>query len=133
MSTLRIAPDPSEGLTQRVAEEVRALMGRQRITQTRIAEVLDIPQSSVSSRLRGSTPFRLPELERLAELFGVHLAVLLGLPAPGPTPPDGTTPGGPERQVTRWYPQESTPVSDAPEHMRPPSCVPSPRTLRPAA
>lgn len=79
MSTLRVATEPGDdGLVQRVAEEVRALMARKRVTQTQIAEYLGIPQSSVSARLRGAVPFRLPELEQLAVLFDVDASVLLG-------------------------------------------------------
>lgn len=89
MSTLRVAPEPSKGITQRVAEEVRAQMARKNVTQVRLAQVLDLPQSSVSLRVRGKRPFALPELERLADLFEVHLAVLFGLPAPSPDRPDG--------------------------------------------
>lgn len=128
MSTLRIAPDPAEGLSQRVAEEVRALMARQRITQTRLAEVLDIPQSSVSARLRGTTPFKLPELEQLAALFGVHLAVLFGLPIPGPRRPDGDPVSG-DFEGTRRYQGELDQMRDLLANAEPKPPV----TLVPAA
>lgn len=55
-------------LRLRVAEEVRALMGRRRMSQAQLGAVLKISQVSVSERLRGKTPFTLDDLERLALL-----------------------------------------------------------------
>lgn len=60
-----------DSLTHRVASEIRAEMGRQSVTQTRIAEVLGISQPQVSLRLAGSISFSVPELERIAEALGV--------------------------------------------------------------
>jgi transcriptional regulator with XRE-family HTH domain len=86
MSTLRVVPTPA-GLVQQVAAEVRAYVARAQLSQHQLAEILGIPQSSVSRRLRGKTPFRVDELEKLAGVLGVHPAVFLGVNTPQPPPP----------------------------------------------
>ena len=78
-------PDPRPA-TERVSEEVRALMGRARINQTTVADWLGLTQSAVSARLRGDTEWKVSEIDVLARRFGVHPAVLLGGYAEGPHP-----------------------------------------------
>lgn len=79
------APSP---LTLRVAEEVRALMGRRRVSQMQLADVLGVAQTGVSKRLRGRIPFDANEIGVLAAFFGVAPAVLVGgAPAPRTTEP----------------------------------------------
>lgn len=83
-------------LTERVAEEVRALMGRHHVTQMDLCAVLRVSQTGVSKRLRGVTPFDANEIGVLAGYFGVSPAELLGIRvSPGPS---GGTP------VTSTYP-----------------------------
>lgn len=60
-----------------VAAEVRALMGRHRVSQTGLASVLGMSQSAMSRRLNGEQPFDLDELVKVARYFGVTLAGLL--------------------------------------------------------
>ena len=74
-------------LTERVAEEVRALMGRHHVTQMQLAEVLGVAQPAISKRLRGLTAFDANEIGVLAEFFNVSPAELLGervMPSPSP-------------------------------------------------
>lgn len=59
-------------LTQRVAAEVRAFMGRHGLTQARLAELLDWKQQYLSRRLTGSVAFDTNDLEALAEVFKVQ-------------------------------------------------------------
>lgn len=99
MSTLTVVPNQPDRLTEQVAAEVRAHMARVRINQTQLAEALGITQSSVSKRLRGVIAFDTDELQRVAELLGVHPAVLLG-GAPGNTPE-------PPSRNTDWFAYDS--------------------------
>lgn len=85
-------------LTERVAEEVRALMARRRVTQAQLGAVLHMSQVSVSERLHGKTPWTLRDIETLARHFDISPAVLLGVGGGSPTFDPG--PGG----VTGRYP-----------------------------
>ena len=83
----------AQPLSDVVSGEIRALMGRYAVTQTVLAEWLNLRQASVSARLSGDTRWNLPEIERVAEGFAVHPAVLMGGYATGPHPsPDGGLP-----------------------------------------
>lgn len=59
---------------ERVAQEVRAEMARQRVSQTALAALLDTSQAAVSRRLRGQVPFDIIELEVIAARLGVPVA-----------------------------------------------------------
>ena len=61
-----------------VAEEVRAWLGRRRITQTALARALGLSQPAVSNRLKGTTPFDVNELATTAQLLDIPLERLLG-------------------------------------------------------
>ena len=65
-------------LTERVAEEVRALMGRHHVTQMDLCGVLGVSQTGVSKRLRGLIPFDVNEVSQLAAYFDVSPGELLG-------------------------------------------------------
>lgn len=69
--------DASTANREAVASEVRALMGRQRVSQTRLAKVLDMSQQSLSRRLTGEQPFNIDELFQLADHFHVEVTALL--------------------------------------------------------
>lgn len=92
MSTLRVVPDQPSRLSDRVAAEVRANMARARMTQTDLALALGLTQSAVSKRLRGKIAFSVDELEKIADVLGVHPATLLGgIGGNGPSPLGGNT------------------------------------------
>lgn len=74
--------------TDRVALEVKALMGRYGVTQMKLTEVLGVTQSAISRRLHGTTPFDVNEVGVLANFFGVTMGELLGEGQPL-TGPDG--------------------------------------------
>lgn len=62
---------------QRINENIRAELARQQMTQMQVADLLQLSQSGVSSRLRGDTRWRVDELTRLAEALRIPVAVLL--------------------------------------------------------
>lgn len=69
-------------LTHRVATEIRAELGRQQMSQTKLAEKLGIHQTAISKRLIGTKYcFTTAELDRIAEVLGVPVDQLLGAPA----------------------------------------------------
>lgn len=86
-------------LRERVAEEVRALMARRRITQTALATAVGQSQAAMSRRIVGDVAFDLDDLEKIAPLLGVGVAQLLGM-SEGPGP-DGR-PAFVSR-TTDWY------------------------------
>jgi transcriptional regulator with XRE-family HTH domain len=67
----------TDPLSQRVAANVRAELARRQKQQRDLAGVLGISIAQVSERLAGRTPFRLDELEPVAEMFGLPVTALL--------------------------------------------------------
>lgn len=63
--------------SRRIADEVRAEMGRQRKSQADLARALGMHASTVSRRLDGSSAFDISELVTLAEWLGVSASTLL--------------------------------------------------------
>lgn len=61
-----------------VAAEVRAVMARQRCTQTTLAERINRDQHFVSRRLSGKVPFSVDELAAIASALDVPLSELVG-------------------------------------------------------
>lgn len=55
-----------------VAAEVRSLMGRHRMTQTRLADLLEMSQATISRRLTGEVAFDVDDLVRMSVVFGVN-------------------------------------------------------------
>lgn len=60
-----------------IAEEVRALMGRRRVTQEKLAAAIGMSQPSLSKRLFGVVPWTIDDLEAIADYFGVKITDLL--------------------------------------------------------
>lgn len=80
-------------LSERVSQEVKALMGRYSVSQVKLAGYLGIDQTAVSARLRGTTEWKVTDIERAAEGFGVHPAQLMGGYSPeGPDSPGRVPP-----------------------------------------
>lgn len=71
----------SEGRSQHVAGEVRALLARRQITGKQLAVHLGVSQFSVSRRLRGQTAFSIDELTSVAGFLGVPVEELITGPA----------------------------------------------------
>lgn len=70
-------------LREQVAEEVRALMARRRISGVELGRRLGKSQAFISRRLVGTTPFDVDDLEALAQIFGVPVTSLFGLNVAG--------------------------------------------------
>lgn len=64
-------------LSTQVAEEVRAMMARRRISGRKLAEMLDVSPSWVSYRMTGVTPIGLDDLQRIASALGVQPSDLM--------------------------------------------------------
>jgi transcriptional regulator with XRE-family HTH domain len=62
---------------ENVAAEVRAVMARQRRSQTDLASALGWSQPFLSRRLTGETAFNTDEIEQLAEILGVPISQLV--------------------------------------------------------
>lgn len=70
-------------LSDRVSTEIRVEMARQRLSQTDLADRLNVAQPWVSRRLSGKTPITLEDLERVASGLGVDVVDLMGGPRAG--------------------------------------------------
>lgn len=57
---------------------IRAEMGRRKITIRELAEGLGLSASTVSSKLNGKREFTLSEIERIARMFDCSLDYLVG-------------------------------------------------------
>jgi len=98
---------PQSRLRHGVAEEVRVLLARRRLSATKLAKQLGWTQQYLSRRMVGEQPFDLDDLEQIAAALDVGIVDLL--------------PRDRRQQVTGWYP--STPgltVSGTVPHPRHP-------------
>lgn len=57
-----------------VAAEIRAELGRQRITQAALADKLGVSRPYLSRRLSGETPLSVGDVAAIAELLGVAVS-----------------------------------------------------------
>lgn len=65
--------DDAHPIDRKVGANVRAEMARVGKTQEQVAAALRVGQASMSDRLRGVVPFRIPELVDIAHELGVPL------------------------------------------------------------
>lgn len=70
-------------LTDRVAAEIRAELGRQGITALEIAQRLSVSRSWMSYRLTGQQVIDLDDVEKIAAALGVPISQLLPLDTTG--------------------------------------------------
>ena len=99
-------------LRERVAEEVRVELARERMSATQLAKRMGVSQAYIWRRLSAETAFDLDDLERIGVLLGVEPADLLGRAAdlvgrskppyvPGAVrPPDRRPKGRPESRIS---------------------------------
>jgi transcriptional regulator with XRE-family HTH domain len=66
-----------ESLSERVADEIRAMLGRKRTSGRELARKLGVSQAWVSYRLTGHQEIGLNDLERIAAALDVEVADLL--------------------------------------------------------
>lgn len=67
----------SATLSERVAEEIRALMARRRVRQTQLAREIGVNDQWLSVRLRGVQEIGLNDLARIADGLGVDPSALI--------------------------------------------------------
>ncbi|PZM88676.1 MAG: hypothetical protein DIU79_16495 [Actinobacteria bacterium] len=84
-------------MSGRVAEEIRALLARRRMSGRELARQLGVSPSWVSYRLTGTQPIDLNDLDAIAQVLGVGIVDLL--------------PRDRRQQVTGWYPTVSGDVA----------------------
>jgi len=75
-------------LSEQVAEEIRVLLARRRMSQAELARRLDTSGAWLNYRLTGKQPIDLNDLDRIAAALGVKPAELLA----GPTTPKSVPP-----------------------------------------
>lgn len=75
MATASVPPQYPDELDDQeaVAANIRALMGRYRVSQQRLADAVGISRPGLSDRLNGHTNFTVRELGRVARFFGKSL------------------------------------------------------------
>jgi len=69
--------DESHPLRERVAEEIRSVLGRKQMNASQLARELKVSQTYIWRRLAGETAFDTDDLERIAVLLRVPVADLL--------------------------------------------------------
>lgn len=95
-------------LSDRVAEELRALLARRQTTPTALAKLVGVSQTYIWRRLSGEVAFDLDDLDKIAAVLEIETADLLRVAAAGPTlrepfmpaprrPVDNRPAGGPGR------------------------------------
>lgn len=104
LTGMTTAPVGTVPLRERVAEELRALLARRKVTPTELGRKLGRSQTWVWRRLEGEVAFDLNDLEAIADVLGVAVAELF--------PPDVRRAG---RNIT-----ENSDVPDRPRDNRPP-------------
>lgn len=68
----------TRSLADRVSEEIRVEMARQRINQVELAARLHVAQPWVSRRLSGKTPITVDDLDRFADALRKPVEALVG-------------------------------------------------------
>ena len=65
-----------------IAEEIRALMARRRLSAVRLGVAIGRSQSYMSRRLTGEVPFDLDDLDAICATLDVPISALIGSPEP---------------------------------------------------
>jgi transcriptional regulator with XRE-family HTH domain len=65
-------------LRSEVAEEVRVLLARRKLSAVKLAQQLGMSQGYLSRRLNAVQPFDMDDLERIADALGVPVSVFFG-------------------------------------------------------
>lgn len=71
-------PRTGPTLTERVAEEIRVLLARRRMSQAELARQLNVSGAWLNYRLTGKQPIDLNDLDSIAAALGVKPGDLLG-------------------------------------------------------
>lgn len=70
----------AQATREAIAAEVRAELARREMSQRELGEILDLPQSAVNLRLKGTRPFKGEELVALAAAWNVPVEQFLRVP-----------------------------------------------------
>jgi transcriptional regulator with XRE-family HTH domain len=73
---------PTRNASAGVVEEIRALMGRRRVSQKQLGDALGLAQPTMSKRMNGKIAFDLNELDAVAAFFDVSILDLFPRPEP---------------------------------------------------
>lgn len=89
MSTAISEQRSSESLSVAAARRLRGQLAERNIKGSELARLTGLPQSTISRKLLGGTPFTLDEIQGICEVTGIDLGfILVGLAAGAvPTPP----------------------------------------------
>ena len=114
-----------------VAEEIRVLLARRRMSGVQLAEAIGRSQAYVSRRLNGATAFDVDDLERIAEALGVTVLDLIPRSAgQGDVSQrygsDSQTTDEPDRKSSRRRPGGANRPPNVPPSTRRPSFVRQP-------
>lgn len=109
------APVKSQ-LRHGVAEEVRVLLARRRLSAARLAQQLGWSQPYMARRMAGTQPFDVDDLEAIADALGVGIVDLL--------------PRDRREQVTGQYPPTVSGTVSHPRHPIVTGAVPLPLEIR---
>jgi transcriptional regulator with XRE-family HTH domain len=71
------ATPPRGRLREHVAEEIRVLLARRKMSATQLARLTGLKQSSLSRRMTGETAFDMDDLELIADVLGVSITDLM--------------------------------------------------------
>ena len=85
-----------------IAEELRAVLARRRLSASELARRMGVSQPYISRRLTGDTALDIDDLEQIAGILGMEIADLF--PMPGRVITTYATGRANDRQVTREYP-----------------------------
>jgi transcriptional regulator with XRE-family HTH domain len=93
---------PTRNASAGVVEEIRALMGRRRVSQKQLGDALGLAQPTMSKRMNGKIAFDLNELDGIAAFFDVSILDLFPRP-------EGTVDQG--NHASRWTVETAAPVA----------------------
>lgn len=74
-----------QSVDYKIGARVHTLMWHAKVSQVEMARRFGVTQATISRKLRGERSFSAEELIKVAEMFGVSVAVLFGEKENGPT------------------------------------------------
>lgn len=128
-------------LSERTAEEIRVVMTRRKVSGRQLAAALGVSQTWMSTRLNGTVPIDLNELQRFAEVLNVEVTELLPRPMPGrvvatvPTTsdrPNVHSDASPVRTTRRRSERKANPIGRSRRESTAPASAVPPTQRRPA-
>lgn len=118
-------PVGTANLSDLVAEEIRAMMARRRISGRQLAQKLGVSPSWVSYRLTGAQPIDLNDLQQIAQALDVIVLRLL--------PREALQPQGSSAEATTRYPAVAEQPIQTPPVRTAPTRTPQPKRRPKAA